>query len=133
MPFTITTHARHLSDFSNMEDTNQMQAIAAEKEFYKILKIQKEGIEQAKAEDERLLQSRMKNLEYIKEQITVKEEARKAAAREKIAEGERLKQAKRVEKLKLAKIKEQKLEELKQWGVPPKYQVDLVKLKLGIP
>lgn len=75
----------------------------------------------------------MKNLVYLKEQIRIKEEARKALAREKIAEGERLKQAKRVEKLKLTKIKERKLEELKKWGVPQKYQVDLIKLKVGIP
>ncbi|KAG0617605.1 hypothetical protein M758_4G001800 [Ceratodon purpureus] len=109
------------------------QAIAAEQEFYKILKLQKDGIEQAKADDERLLQARMKNLVYLKEQIRIKEEARKALAREKIAEGERLKQAKRVEKLKLTKIKERKLEELKKWGVPQKYQVDLIKLKVGIP
>jgi hypothetical protein len=75
----------------------------------------------------------MNNLVHLKEQIKAKEEARKALAREKIAEGERLKQAKRVENLKLTKIKERKLEELEKWGVPQKYQVDLVKLKVGIP
>jgi len=74
----------------------------------------------------------MQNLVYIKEQVRVKEEARKAVAREKIAEGERLKQARCVDRLKLTKIKERKLEELKKWGVPAKYQVDLMKLKVGL-
>lgn len=109
------------------------QAIAVEQEYYKILKLQKEGIELEKKEEERLHEARMKNLFHLKEQMKEREEATKATAREKILEGEHLKQAKRVEKLKLAKIKERKLDELIKCGVPQKYQVDLIKLKVGIP
>lgn len=104
-----------------------------EQEYYKILKLQKEGIELEKKEEERLHEARMKNLFHLKEQMKEREEATKATAREKILEGEHLKQAKRVEKLKLAKIKERKLDELIKCGVPQKYQVDLIKLKVGIP
>ena len=109
------------------------QAIGEQIEFYKILTLQKESLAKAKLVEEEHHKANMKHREEIMAQIRKKEEARKKELAEKFAEGERLKQALRVEKLRLEQIKERKLKELEKWGVPPKYRVDLVKLKVGLP
>lgn len=114
-------------------DVFQWQAIGAQVEFYKILKLQKEALEAQKLIEEEHHKLKVQNREEIFSQIREKEEKRKQELREKYAEGERLKQALRVEKLRLQDIKARKLKELEKWGVPPKYQVDLKKLKVGLP
>ncbi len=100
--------------------------------YYKILKLQREGLEKAKLEEERQHKTCIKNRDEILAQIRKKEELRELALREKFAEGERLKQQMRVEKLRLEQIKERKLNELDRDGVPAKYKVDLIKKKVGL-
>ncbi|KAH8950551.1 hypothetical protein BDL97_10G092000 [Sphagnum fallax] len=107
-------------------------ALTEQINYYKILKLQREGLEKAKLEEERQHQTRIKNRDEILAQIQKKEELRKLALREKFAEGERLKQQMRVEKLRLEQIKERKLNELDRDGVPAKYKVDLIKKKVGL-
>lgn len=114
-------------------DVFQSQAIGAQMEFYKILRLQKEALEAQKLIEEEHHKLKAVHREEIFSQIREKEEKRKKELKEKYAEGERLKQALRVEKLRLQDIKARKLKELEKWGVPAKYQVDLKKLKVGLP
>ncbi|CAM6041294.1 unnamed protein product [Sphagnum compactum] len=107
-------------------------ALTEQINYYKILKLQREGLEKTKLEEEQQHKTRIKNRDEILAQIRKKEELRKLALREKFAEGERLKQQMRVEKLRLEQIKERKLNELDRDGVPAKYKVDLIKKKVGL-
>lgn len=66
----------------------------------------------------------------LRKQIAIKEESGKQIIRQKYEEGKQVKDFLKTEHSTLAKIKQEKLNEMKTLGIPDKYQVDLVKLKV---
>ena len=68
--------------------------------------------------------------EELLAQIQSNEEHRKKQRQDYLEEGARLRAAQAVELQRLSAIKEKKLRELDQSGVPPKYQTELAGLKI---
>lgn len=66
----------------------------------------------------------------MRKQIAIKEETGKQFVRQKYEEGKQVKDFLKNEHSTLAKIKQEKLNTMKTLGIPDKYQVDLVKMKV---
>lgn len=62
--------------------------------------------------------------------MAIKEETEKQDVRQKYEAGKKVKDFLKKEHSTLDKIKQEKLQEMKSLGIPEKYQVDLVKMKV---
>ena len=66
----------------------------------------------------------------IRKQIAMKEENEKLLSRQKYEAGKKIKDHLKKEQETLSTLKQEKLQVMKELGIPEKYQVDLVKLKV---
>ena len=66
----------------------------------------------------------------IRKQIALKEELTLQNRRQKYEEGKKIKDILKSEHSTLGKMKQQKLQVMKELGIPEKYQVDLAKMKV---
>lgn len=108
----------------------QSQAIQDRDEFQKIIETQKEIRElEVKVQRNRLDKIKGYAVE-LKKQIAVKSENKQQDTRLKYESGKQIKDMLKSEHEVLEKIKREKLQVMKDLGIPEKYQVELANLKV---
>ena len=70
------------------------------------------------------------NADDLRKQMAIKDETGKQQLRQKYEAGKQIKDELTKEHQTLARIKEQKMQQMRELGIPEKYQVDMVKLKV---
>eukprot|EP00960_Hanusia_phi_P041949 755234-Hanusia_phi.AAC.3 len=110
----------------------QAEAAQAQKhQFEQILAVQK-AAEHAELEKERLeRQKRLEHNEFIRKQIAEIEEKKQRNRQEFLEEGSKIRIAKEIESRRLESIKQKKIMELRNSGVPEKYLAELTQKKLA--
>ena len=108
-----------------------MIAKQEKEEFNRIIEAQKAEIEVEHAQEEQKAHMRKNHQEQLKGQINEREELQKQIKRDNLEEITLVKKAYEDEKKRLLQVKEKKMKELLNTGVPEKYQVELAKKKVA--
>jgi hypothetical protein len=118
---------RHAREQQNLFKLKLMADQAHEEQiaFYRVSVGQKEALELQRQHAEEAHKEALQNQDVVLKQIQQHRDQRAREYKEKIEEGERLKQQIRVEKLRLEDIKNRKIETLKSEQTPAKYLVEL--------
>mmetsp|Transcript_5895 Transcript_5895/g.7951 ORF Transcript_5895/g.7951 Transcript_5895/m.7951 type:complete len:521 (+) Transcript_5895:39-1601(+) len=111
---------KQLADLARME----------QEDFYRVIAAQREQEEMERQQSIQSSQIRKHHKEEILNQIAQNEECRKKDRQEHLEEGEKLRQRHKDEKNRLGTIKNRKLGELKEMGVPSKYRAELQRYKI---
>ena len=106
------------------------QARQEQLEYQRIVKQQLEEIEKERRTEEDKKKKRYENTKDLKKLMKLKEEKEKLQSRENIEDGRKAKQNRDDWRLRMEKIKQQKIQDLKNLGVQPKYIADLERYKI---
>merc|ERR1712226_1322829 len=103
-----------------------------EAEFNRVLRVQKEEIAKEEEEERLNLAKRDEFCKDIRAQIREKEQVRIGERNQFFEEGTKLAEEARTRREKIDKIKEKKIQELKEMGVPDKFRNEVLK-KMNTP
>ena len=103
------------------------EAKKEQEEYKKIVKKYMEEIEDERRKEEEKKKKLYENTQDLKKLIKIKEEKERLLSKEKLEDGRKLKQKMDDWKMRMEKIKMQKIQELKNLGIQPKYIADLEK------
>ena len=106
------------------------QARQEQEEYKRIVKKQMEEMEKERRIDEDKKKKLYENTKDLKKLIKIKEEKERLESRETLEDGRKAKQNMDDWKLRMEKIKQQKIQDLKNLGVQPKYIADLERYKI---
>lgn len=109
-----------------MQEKEHFLAVQAKKErveFENILRAQKEVMEKEKRDDDVLKSRAMKHSKEIRAQIAAKEKEKINERQAFFAEGRKYMEENKLHRQKIESIKEKKLKELKEAGIPDKYLI----------
>ena len=106
------------------------QAKQDQEEYKKIVKAQLEEIEKERRNEEEKKKKLYENTQDLKKLIKLKEEKERLETREILEEGRKALQNREEWRKRMEKIKKQKIQELKDLGVQPKYIADLERYKI---
>jgi len=118
----------------SLEKENRLEEQAKQDrdEFQRIIVAQKQERDvELKLEQERK-QKMKEHADELKKQMALGEEKKKQDKRNYLEEGKKIKDNLKAQKQLLEDIKDNKLSELKDTGIPGKYQFDLAKMKIVI-
>ena len=99
-------------------------------QFTRIIEAQRTKAAEAAQLDAAQSEIRRKHQDQLKAQIAMNEEKRSRERREYLAEGDKLREAARLEQCRLEEIKARKLRDLQASGVPAKYCSELARAKV---
>lgn len=105
----------------NKEHFLAVQANRERNEFERVLKAQNEGMEKEKAEEKDQHHKRLDHAKEVRKQIRQKEQIKASDRHSFFEEGVRINEEARARRNKLDTIKQKKLSELRNAGVPEKY------------
>ncbi|XP_029650618.1 cilia- and flagella-associated protein 45-like isoform X1 [Octopus sinensis] len=97
-------------------------------EFEKIVSAQKDSLDKQKREDEEIKQRSLKYSKELRSQIQENEQLRIKQRQEFFAEGKRFQEEDYIYRQKLNAIKEKKIQEMRNAGIPDKYLVHVNKI-----
>ena len=106
------------------------QARQEQLEYQRIVKAQLEEIEKERRIEEDKKKKLYENTKDLKKLIKLKEEKERLQSREILEDGRKMKQNRDDWRLRMEKIKQQKIQDLKNLGVQQKYIADLEKYKI---
>lgn len=108
------------------------QALQEQDEYYRVLEWNREQIARDQAKEEAAKERDSTQKEFLRAQISERAMERKAAHETYLAEGLEFERRRQLEKAKLNRLKQAKLEELKVLGVPDKYLAELANKKIMV-
>ncbi|KAI5098006.1 cilia- and flagella-associated protein 45 [Silurus meridionalis] len=116
-----TLKAARLKQITHKERMLSIEAGRERAEFERLLRVQQDLIEQEKEKEERHQQQVLRHAEGVRQQVRVREAQAIAQRREMFREGEKLDEEARNRRAYLDEIKQKKLKELREAGLPEKY------------
>ena len=106
------------------------QARQEQQEYQRIVKQQLEEIEKERRVEEDKKKKLYENTQDLRKLIKLKEEKERLQSREVLEDGRKAKQARDDWRIRMEKIKNQKIQDLKNLGVQQKYIADLERYKI---
>ncbi|XP_029111767.1 cilia- and flagella-associated protein 45-like isoform X1 [Scleropages formosus] len=125
--------ATWLQQITQKEHLLSIQAARNRAAFERVLRSQKEAIDRALEEEETRRQRMARHAEGIRQQMKEREAQAVENRRERLRRAERLKEEAQNRKARLHAIMEEKINELKQAGLPEKYWKEVEKKAFSLP